>query len=117
MSENKQISAKDLCFWEKGIDNFDIAILSALNDIIEGLAILQCNNWDHIVNVTYYSSCEEIYNSNELSDIMDRFEIIRAVLFGDKIKYTKLLEVFRDNVDESDLTKKKDTNGDVGNND
>lgn len=106
MSENKQIPAKDLCHWERGIEKCDIAILSALNRIIEGLADLQCNNWKYIVDVTYLR-CDNIYNSDELMEMMERFEIIRALLFGDKINYTKLLEMLQDNVDECGYTEGK----------
>lgn len=114
MSENKQISAKDLYRWKMGMDDYGIKILSALNKIIDGFTVLQCNEWEDITETIGSSSmcaiaerCSKIYNSDELMDMAENFETIRTLLFGDKIDYTRLLEMLQNNVDECGWTKEK----------
>ncbi len=111
---NEKISAKDLYRWKQGNDDYDIKILSALNKIIDGFNVLQCSEWEDITETIGSSSmcgiaerCSKIYNSDELIDMAENFEAIRTLLFGDKIDYTKLLEVLRENVDEFCWTEKK----------
>lgn len=111
MAENEKVSAKELYHWKKGFDDFDIKILSALNDIISGLNTLQCDNWQYIVNTmnsstsTIAEHCDKLFDSNELMEITEKFELIRTLLFGDKINYTNLLTVLKDNVNECGYTK------------
>lgn len=111
MSENEKVSAKELYCWKKGFDDFDIKILSALNDIISGLNTLQCDNWQYIVNTmnsstsTIAEHCDKLFDSNELMEITEKFELIRTLLFGDKINYTNLLTVLKENVKECGYTK------------
>ncbi|MCM1327970.1 MAG: hypothetical protein NC253_00880 [Ruminococcus sp.] len=114
MNEKKEISAKDLYIWKKGMDDYGIKILSALNGIIDGFNVLQCCEWKDVTEKLELSSmcavaerCEKIYNSDELMDMADNFEIIRSLLFGDKIDYKKLLEMLRDNVNECGWTEEK----------
>ena len=111
MAENEKVSAKELYRWKKGFDDFDIEILSALNDIISGLNTLQCDNWQYIVNTmnsstsTIAEHCDKLFDSNELMEITEKFELIRTLLFGDKINYTNLLTVLKENVNEFGYTK------------
>jgi len=111
MAENEKVSAKELYRWKKGFDDFDIKILSALNDIISGLNTLQCDNWQYIVNTmnsstsTIAEHCDKLFDSNELMEITEKFELIRTLLFGDKINYTNLLTVLEENVNECGYTK------------
>lgn len=56
---------------------------------------------------TIAERCDKIYNSDELADMEENFTAIRTLLFGDKINYTKLLDVLRDNVDECGWTEEK----------
>lgn len=113
MSENKNAYAKDLYRWKRGMDDYDIKILSALNKIIDGLTVLQCNEWEDIVDTmgsstrTIAEYCGKIYNSGELMELAEKFEAVRTALFGDKIDYIKLLEVLRDNADECGWTEEK----------
>lgn len=111
---SEKICAKDLYRWRQGMDDYDIKVLSALNNIIDGIAALEDGDWA-IITETIGSSamcdiakrCSKIYSSDELMDIADNFEAIRTLLFGDKIDYKKLLEVLRENVDECGWTEKK----------
>lgn len=111
MAENEKVSAKELYRWKKGFDDFDIEILSALNDIISGLNTLQCDNWQYIVNTmnsstsTIAEHCDKLFDGNELMEITEKFELIRTLLFGDKINYTNLLTVLEENVNECGYTK------------
>lgn len=111
MSEKEIITAKDLYCWKRGYDDYAVKILSALNKIIDGFADLQC--WEDIVDSMELSTrtiaerCDKIYNSDELADMEENFTAIRTMLFGDKINYTKLLDVLRDNVDECGWTEEK----------
>lgn len=114
MSDKKEIFAKDLYLWNKGYDDYGIKILSALNKIIDGFNVLQCNEWEDITETIGSSSmcgiaerCGKIYKSDELMDMAENFETIRMLLFGDKIDYTKLLEVLQGNVDECGWTEEK----------
>lgn len=111
MAENEKVSAKELYRWKKGFDDFDIEILSALNDIISGLNTLQCDNWQYVVNTmnsstsTIAEHCDKLFDSDELMKMAEKFELIRTLLFGDKINYTNLLTVLKDNVNECGYTK------------
>lgn len=111
---SEKICAKDLYRWKQGMDDYDIKVLSALNNIIDGLAALEDGDWAIITETIGSSSmcdiakrCSKIYSSDELMDIADNFEAIRTLLFGDKIDYKKLLEVLRENVDECGWTEEK----------
>ena len=111
---NEKICAKDLYRWRQGMDDYDIKVLSALNNIIDGLAALEDGDWAIITETIGSSSmcdiakrCSKIYSSDELMDIADNFEAIRTLLFGDKIDYKNLLEVLRANVDECGWTEEK----------
>lgn len=115
MSEKKEMSAAELYQWRQGRDEDGIKILSALNSIIDGLGVLQhCNDWEDITTTIGSSymreiaeRCDEIYDSDELMDISEKFETIRTLLFGDKINYNTLLEMLRDNVDKYGWTAEK----------
>lgn len=111
---SEKICAKDLYRWKQGMDDYNIKVLSALNNIIDGLAALEDGDWAIITETIGSSSmcniaerCSKIYSSDELMDIADNFEAIRTLLFGDKIDYKNLLEVLRENVDECGWTEKK----------
>lgn len=111
MNEKKEVFAKELYCWRQGKDDYGIKILSALNKIIDGFNVLQCNEWEDITETIGSSSmcgiakrCGKIYNSDELMDMAENFETIRTLLFGDKIDYTKLLDVLQDNVGECGWT-------------
>lgn len=111
---SEKICAKDLYHWKQGMDDYNIKVLSALNNIIDGLAALEDGDWAIITETIGSSSmcniaerCSKIYSSDELMDIADNFEAIRTLLFGDKIDYKNLLEVLRENVDECGWTEKK----------
>lgn len=111
---SEKICAKDLYRWKQGMDDYDIKVLSALNNIIDGLAALEDGDWAIITETIGSSSmcdiakrCSKIYSSDELMDIADNFEAIRTLLFGDKIDYKNLLEVLRENVDECGWTEEK----------
>ena len=114
MNEKKEIFARDLYLWNKGYDDYGIKILSALNKIIDGFNVLQRNDWSEITEKIESSSmcgiaerCGKIYNDDDLMDMAENFETIRTLLFGDKIDYTKLLEVLQDNVGECGWTEEK----------
>lgn len=114
MNEKKEIFAKELYCWRRGEDDYGIKILSALNKIIDGFTVLQCNEWEDITETIGSSSmcaiaerCGKIYNSDELMDMAENFETIRTLLFGDKIDYTKLLEMLQGNVAECGWTEEK----------
>lgn len=111
---SEKICAKDLYHWKQGMDDYNIKVLSALNNIIDGLAALEDGDWAIITETIGSSSmcniaerCSKIYSSDELMDIADNFEAIRTLLFGDKIDYKNLLEVLRENVDECGWTEEK----------
>ncbi len=115
MNEKKELSARELYRWKQGDDKSDIEILSALNSIIGGLTVLQrdIDVWGRIVENIGSSTldiakyCEEIYDSDKLMELQISFETIRTLLFGDKINYTNLLEMLRENVDECGQTFEK----------
>lgn len=114
MIEKREVFAKDLYCWGRGKDDYGIKILSALNKIIDGFNVLQRNEWEDITGEIGSSSmcgiaerCGKIYNSDELMDMAENFETIRTLLFGDKIDYTKLLEVLQQNVDECGWTEER----------
>lgn len=111
---SEKICAKDLYRWKQGMDDYNIKVLSALNNIIDGLAALEDGDWAIITETIGSSSmcdiakrCSKIYSSDELMDIADNFEAIRTLLFGDKIDYKNLLEVLRENVDKCGWTEEK----------
>jgi len=109
----KEISAKDIYIWRHGEDDYGIKILSALNKIIEGLTELTLAEWENISDRigssarTIAKSCDNVYTSDELMEMTMDFERIRTLLFGDKINYTMLLDVLRENVDECGWTIEK----------
>lgn len=115
MSEKKEMSAAELYQWRQGRDEDGIKILSALNSIIDGLGVLQnCSDWKDITTTigssymrTIAERCDEIYDSDELMNISEKFETIRTLLFGDKINYNTLLEMLRDNVKKYGWTAEK----------
>lgn len=115
MNEKKELSAKELYRWHQGNDDIDIEVLSALNSIIDGLTVLQNNIdvWGGIVKSIGSSTfriaewCDSLYDNDKLMDTQIGFETIRTLLFGDKINYTKLLEMLRENVDECGYTFKR----------
>lgn len=116
MNEKKEISAKDLYIWSKGEDEYGIKVLSVLNKIIDGLKELgECGEWQDIAErVDWHSSscriaenCDKLYSKDELFDMVDNFETVRKLLFGDKIDYIKLLEMLKNNVDECGWTEEK----------
>ncbi len=115
MNEKKELSAKELYCWQRGYDNVDIETLSALNSIIGGLDVLQkdIDVWGRIAESIGSSTldiakyCDDIYDSEKIMELQIGFETIRTLLFGDKINYTKLLEMLRENVDECGWTFEK----------
>lgn len=115
MAENNKIDAKELYLWKQGMDDYNIKILSALNSIIDGLAALEDGDWE-IISETVGSpstcsiaeKCGKIYSSGEIADMTDNFEAIRSLIFGNKIDYSKLLDMLRENVDECGLTEEKE---------
>lgn len=112
----KEISAKDIYIWRHGEDDYGIKILSALNKIIEGLTELTLAEWENISDRigssarTVAENCDKVYTSDELMEMSINFETIRTLLFGDKINYTKLLDMLRENVDECGWTFEKGGN-------
>ncbi len=113
MNEKKELSAKDIYIWQHGDDEYGIKILSALNKIIEGLTELILAEWKNIPDKigssarTIAKNCDNVYTSDDLMEMEMDFETIRTLLFGDKINYTNLLEMLRENVDECGWTEEK----------
>lgn len=111
---SEKVNARELYRWKRGMDDYNIKILSALNSIIDGLAALDEGDWDIITDSIGSSStriadrCDRIYSSDELVDIAYHFEAIRTLIFGDKINYSKLLDMLRENVDECGRTEEKE---------
>ncbi len=102
MNEKNELSAKDLCRCQQGNDDIDIEVLSALNSIIGGLDVLQqdidvwerLNNGDKMIDdYMCLNKCNN--NSDKLMEMQTGFKTIRKLLFGDKINYTKLLDMLR----------------------
>ncbi|MCH5199740.1 MAG: helix-turn-helix transcriptional regulator [Oscillospiraceae bacterium] len=105
--EEKVISAKDLYCWNRGNDSVDVNLLAAFNNIIDGLTYLQSNGgWEKIIADIQSSTTaiaeifDDVYSSSDLMEMVERFETIRTVLFGDKINYKNLLYVLNSNVEE-----------------
>ena len=89
---------KEIYEWDKGRDDTeDIAILNALNRIISGLAEIESYGWDYIfenMNIMgkYEALCEYTVAEMDIPEIMVKFEVIRTLLFGGKIKYNFLCD-------------------------
>ena len=54
---------------------------------------------------TIAEHCDKLFDSDELMEMAEKFELIRPLLFGDKINYTNLLTVLKENVNECGYTK------------
>lgn len=107
LHERKELSVKDLYCWNRGNDDVDVKLLAALNNIIDGLTYIQCSGgWEKIIADIQSSTraiaeiFDDVYSSSDLMEMVERFETIRTILFGDKINYKNLLYVLSNNAEE-----------------
>ena len=109
-AEKNELSAKDLYCWNRGNDDVDVELLAALNDIIDGLIYLQsAGSWENIIatiqssTITTAEFFNDVHSSADLMEMVEKFEAIRTMLFGDKINYKNLFKVLYNNIKKGSL--------------
>lgn len=100
---------RDIYQWRLGYDDIDIEILSGFNKIIDGLYDIANyeGNIDDIGNhinlcTTFRDEAKEYYP--DINELIDKFEMVRVLIFGSKIDYVGLENYLRRNVDKRGFT-------------
>lgn len=95
----------DIYDWKRGNDKTDVEILTLLNTLIDGLFDIEGIGIDymcHEMNVrsTHSDVLKDFNLEDRCTELAFDLELMRTLLFGGKVRYERLQEHLKQNLDK-----------------